>query len=162
MGLVQCPLLKWSVSQSSKSFMNKDTVVASVIGFSLGLVAAIALWVVPKIMPKPNTSSQIADKTVNQEQPSASEVNGASSFEITSPKDGEIVKSKDLNLTGKVTSATLVVVTTPTSSIVLTPSEKGEFSTSLTLTEGANPITVAAYTKDTNESQKLFIYYEIE
>lgn len=142
--------------------MNKDTVVASVIGFSLGLVAAIALWVVPKIMPKPNSSSQISDKTVNQEQPLASEVNGTSSFEITSPKDGEIVKSKDLNLTGKVTNATLVVVTTPTASLVLAPTEKGDFSTPLTLSEGANPITVAAYTGDSNESQKLFVYYEIE
>lgn len=141
--------------------MNKDTVVASVIGFSLGLIAAIALWVVPKIMPKPNTPSTISD-SVNQEQPSASEVNGTSTFEIASPKDGEIVQSKDLTLSGKASNAKLIVVTTPSSSVVLEPSDQGEFSTPLTLSEGANPITIAAYTGDTNESQKLFVYYEIE
>ncbi len=137
--------------------MNKDTVVASVIGFGLGLVAAIALWIVPKLVPKisPVTkeTNQVLSETTNV-LPDTGLV-----FEITSPKDGDISKSADVKITGKAPGNTLILITTPENNMTATSDASGQFTTNLTLHEGGNDIVLTNIAGGKEETKHLVVYY---
>jgi len=135
--------------------MNKDTVVASIIGFSLGLIAAITIWVLPRIFPK-NLAKPTPNTQTNQ---SPAPLNGFS-LDITSNKDGDIVKTKTVNLVGKTTNAKFVIITTPTLNQVVKPGPNGEFEISLDLSLGGNQIAVSALDNDNQDITKdLYLYY---
>lgn len=137
--------------------MSKDTLTASIIGFSLGLIAAIAIWVVPRILPK-NITKPTPD---NITQASASPTLSTSlSLDITSNKDGDIVKTKTLKLAGKTTNTIFVVVTTPTENQVVQPNGNGDFEVDLTLSLGGNQIAVSAVDYNNQDITKnLNVYY---
>lgn len=143
--------------------MNKDTIIASSIGFGLGLIAAIALWVVPRILPKtappPQPENQVAQNNV-QAEISVKETDELLS--LSSPQDGEITIKSEVNLEGSVKGAQIVIVTTPQSSQIANLTAEGKFSTVLTLTEGANPIAVAAYIKGKELIKTLTVFYYAE
>lgn len=133
--------------------------VASFIGFGLGLIAAIALWVVPKFLPE-SLPKKTETKEVAQNS-QAVEVT-ASSFSLNEPLDGTIVATKTTKVAGTAKDATLIVVSTASSSAVLTPEENGEFSTDVNLIEGGNEITVTKYFKETEETKQMLVYYFTE
>ncbi len=139
--------------------MNKDTVVASIIGFGLGLVAAIALWVVPRVLPKNlNTSPQ--PSAVSQTSTSASPLPEltAGSLVVRNVKDSEIVVSKEYQIEGSSPKAKYIVVITPTQSQVLTPDTNGNFSAALELNEGNNTIVVHTL-GESDDSLTVNVYY---
>lgn len=137
--------------------MNKDTIVASTIGFSLGLVAAIMLWVVPRIMPKnvPKPSPVASSQEI---QVTNDEISPTQGFTITSPQDGEVVPGEAVKISGVAPGAVTVTVTTPEQSQVATPNSQGEFSTTLALAEGANQIVVTSITKNAQDTKTLSVY----
>ena len=139
--------------------MNKDTVVASVIGFGLGLVAAIALWVVPRILPK--TAPAASDTQVLSEQTPV-QPSTTNSLEIISPKDGDILKTNTVTLKGKARVADLVIITTPKETAVASLDTNGNFSADISLDEGANQIVVGATSSKGQQTQQLDIYYFTE
>ncbi len=139
--------------------MNKDTVIASIIGFSLGLAAAIAVWILPRALPKtasPQSSNQ------NQAEQTSGEVagsNNATNIDLLGPKDGEIAKDNEINLTGKTAADNLVTVVSPTSSGVIKPEPDGSFSTKITLSEGANQIVITTLSDTQTQSKTITVYY---
>lgn len=137
--------------------MNKDTVVASVIGFGLGLIAAIALWVVPKIMPKtsPSSSPALAAKTAVE---SARDERSDAKFTITSPKEGDIVTSDKLKLTG-MSQASAVFLTTSTENIVAQVKSDGTYETTLTLTGGHNEILATQIHEGSESATRVNVFY---
>lgn len=135
--------------------MNKDTIVASVIGFGLGLIAAITLWVVPRILPKISSAKPIPS-VQESAPPSGSFVNNG--LEITAPMDGEVTKESEITVTGKAPNAATVLVNTATETIAVIPDTAGNFSSKIILTEGANEISVAAFVDGKENSQHLFVY----
>lgn len=140
--------------------MNRDTVIASVIGFGLGLVAAIALWVVPKMLPKADDSPKVTQQETKAEV--AGKTSDTSVFSISTPQDGSITDKKSVNVAGLANDAHLVVVSTASQSAVITPSANGEFKADIDLTEGVNEIIVTKYAKDQDEQQKVMVYYSTE
>jgi hypothetical protein len=136
--------------------MNKDTVVASLIGFGLGLVAAIVLWVVPRILPSapksPPKTSEVASVDVK------GDANPPENFTVTSHKDGDVLKTADMTLEGRAQDTELVVVSTADTTAVVKPTQN-LFKTPVTLKTGANHIVVTRLTKDVEESKTLFIYF---
>ena len=137
--------------------MNKDTIVASVIGFSLGLVAAIALWIVPRFLHKsPDTTSKVAD--TNQEIVLETQKN-TETLTVAQPVDGVIVNSEDLTVQGTASDALYVVVTTDSSNDVIEPEANGTFSADVTLHDGSNEIAVTRYTENGEETKSVFVYY---
>jgi hypothetical protein len=140
--------------------MNKDTVVASVIGFGLGLVAAIVLWVVPRILPK--TTSQTA-KTENQAVAQVSPKSAVlGAFTIANPQDGEISKNKTIKIEGAAPKASVVIVSTASGSAAIAPKNDGSFSTNLDLNEGVNEVIITSLNPDKEEVKNLNIYYFAE
>lgn len=139
--------------------MNKDTVVASVIGFGLGLVAAIALWVVPRILPK--TLPKLTEKAeIVQEEKSSPQTVG--SFSINSPSDGEIVSDKNIKITGTSANDSLVIVATSSTSSAIVPGNDGTFSAQVELAEGSNEVVVTSYLKDKTDTKKMNIFFYAE
>ena len=137
--------------------MNKDTVVASVIGFGLGLIAAIALWVVPKIMPStsPDTSPALAAKTAVE---SARDERSDAKFSITSPKDGDIVAADKIKLTGT-SQATAVFLTSPIENVAAEVKSDGTYEASLTLTEGHNEILSTQIHEGSESATRVNVFY---
>lgn len=143
--------------------MNKDTVVASVIGFGLGLIAAVALWIVPKILPSITTSKtsqdQVLSETVAQNSP---EPEIGESLQITSPVDGEISKESKIKIQGKAPLDTLVLVTSASENLNSAIGSSGNFSVDLNLKEGANEIAVINISHGKQESQRILVYFTKE
>lgn len=137
--------------------MNKDTVVASVIGFGLGLIAAIGLWVVPRILPK--TKPAETPTTEISSETKAEQVSGTTSLEVTSPSDGQILKSDSLTIQGKATTAEYIVVTTTQEFQVVKPTPDGEFAAKFALQEGANEIRITGYQGNATEAKTLTVFY---
>jgi hypothetical protein len=134
--------------------MNKDTVVASVIGFGLGLVAAIALWVVPRVFPAKHVSPA-STETVSA-SPTTSDT---TAFTLSTPVDGQITQDSSVKIEGTAKKDSTIVVSTTTGSTTITPDDGGKFSTKVDLSLGANDITVADFGDSTEESKELFVYY---
>ncbi len=143
--------------------MNKDTIIASSIGFGLGLIAAIALWVVPRILPKTNPSAsptnQVAQKSVEGETKGT---DIEEKLNLSSPQDGDILTANKVNVEGSIQGAQSIVVTTPQTNQVATLNPEGKLSTELNLTEGANPITVAAYINGEVFVKTVTVFYYAE
>ncbi|RJR15229.1 hypothetical protein C4579_02885 [Candidatus Microgenomates bacterium] len=138
--------------------MNKDTIVASVIGFGLGLIAAIALWIVPRVLHKQPTTVTAAPET-NQEIALNNAPATQNTLTVTSPSDGEIVNEKALTISGNAQDALFVVVTTDSVNDVMELDNGGTFSTEVTLHEGSNEIAVTRYTASGEETKRMFVYY---
>lgn len=135
--------------------MNKDTVIASFIGFGLGLIAAITLWVVPRILPKnPQTQPTIQQETTSNEQENKSKI-----FEISAPMDGSISESDTIKVSGSALGAQLIVIATATKNVVITPDASGNFSEDIGISEGGNNITITQYNETDYETKHLYIYY---
>lgn len=136
--------------------MNKDTVVASLIGFGLGLIAAISLWVLPRVIPK---KSSPVTTTVQENQENAAQPAHVGGLQITIPKDGDITKTNTVKLSGTAPDKALLVVTTAQESQVIPPPKDGNFETTLSLKEGVNEIYVAALSNDQEIHQSLSVFY---
>ena len=137
--------------------MNRDTVIASAVGFGIGLIAAIGLWVVPRLMPK--SASPTASPTLAAASPTAN-VNGSVSFDIASPKDGELSKEKAITVSGH-TDGDLVTIITPTDQEIVTP-QNGNFSAKINLADGANEIVVTSLKKDKSQQGKsVTVFYYV-
>lgn len=136
--------------------MNKDVIVASCIGFGLGLIAAILLWIVPRVLPK-----------LSPQKPHASVVASPQtegSLEITSPKDGEIIKNDTVRVEGKSAIGTkLVILSTASGEYPTSPKEDGTFSAEIKLTEGATEIMVTTFDENKHtETKTITVFYTTE
>lgn len=142
--------------------MNKDTVTASVIGFGLGLIAAIALWIVPRLLPK--TSPLVTPvETVSEESTASSTLdNNNDSISITDLQDGMIVKSNSLSIRGQSNNLTLLIVSNSTESFVVPLKSNGDFETAFTLAEGNNDLifTVIDSNKKISHKNYQIFYFE--
>jgi len=136
--------------------MNKDTVVASIIGFGLGLVAAIALWVVPRILPK---LPQIKSPAKKETAVTTTQNNTPEGFTIATPQDGEISQADSITVKGKAANTKLVVISTTDKSQVITPSENGEYSAPVKLVEGNNEIVVSLISDETTKTEQINVFY---
>lgn len=144
--LLSCPL----------GYMNKDIMVASIIGFGLGLIGAVALWFVPKMLPKITKPQSSPVPQVNEQVLGE---NAQMNIEIQNLKDGDVVKDSNLKLNGKSTKCDFLTINTPSDQQIFTSNQEGTFSATLKLNEGGNQIVVSGYNPDSQVSKKLLIYY---
>lgn len=140
--------------------MNKDTLVASALGFGLGLIAAIALWVVPRFLSNAAPEPSEAPVAIIEEEAQPSPV--SEGFGITSVENGQIIDSDSVDIAGDAPDSSLVSITSVSESIVTTPDDDGKFTSSLTLDEGANHFVVTSFNESGQEELSLFLFYHPE
>lgn len=121
--------------------MKKEKFILSSVAVFFGLLVAgifFYLFQATKTIPEPT-----ATKTISLASPSPT---GSPTVFLTldQPKDEEVVDSKVLIVSGKTASNAVVVVITDSFENVITPSEKGDFSTTVNLDNGQNILEVTA------------------
>ena len=120
--------------------MNKDAVAAAGVGFMLGLIVAVLLWIGPRFITSQN-QQQISLNSQNQ-------TTQAAKITLSSPTAEEVVKNKVIKVEGTAPANDLIVVTSPVQEAITQTAQNGSFGTSITLEEGENELTITAYTQE--------------
>ncbi|MDP2585737.1 MAG: hypothetical protein Q8P29_02550 [Candidatus Levybacteria bacterium] len=121
--------------------MKKEKLILSFIATLFGLlVAGIAFYLFQATKTVPNTTTT---KTISITSPTPTRYPSIS-LTLDRPKDEEVVNSKILIVSGKTQSNAVIVVITDSSEDVITPSSKGDFSTTVNLDDGQNILEVIA------------------
>lgn len=147
--------------------MNKDAILASIIGFAIGLIITGAVILGPKLVEKfrvAQSQGQVAasqDDNKNQPTPQES-IPDATSLTIDNPKPESIVYEDTITISGKRSKNAIVIVTGPSDEAVIGTSDSSTYEGKITLKEGKNDITVASVADAAATTQMLTIYYSKE
>lgn len=141
--------------------MKKEILVAILIGFFIGVVAALTVTNLPKLLksikfqtvtksPSP-TISQIIETVVNPD------------INIESPRDESVSDTKSVNISGSIHKNNTILIESADDQVAEVASDSGRFSTKMNLREGANTIYFTVYDESGNSITKtLNVYYTTE
>lgn len=127
--------------------LGKETIIAAVVGFAVGLAAAWAVWQIPQLLPKkeaPTTFEETAPETTS-----------AFTLTLNQPEDEAILDTAEASVSGKTEKGATVVVNGPLTDEVVEAGDDGSFSTTVKLEEGANEIVVTAYPAGEGEERSV-------
>lgn len=144
--------------------MNKDALLATIIGFVVGLIITGLLLVGPKVLsflPKFSMPSFTLGQT-NGTTPAPTPEKKDFSFKIDSPLPDAIEDTAEILVSGTAEPGSIVVIQTDTDDEAQSVSDDGKFAGKITLAEGRNVLTVTSYGKSKQESQTLNVYYTQE
>ncbi len=143
--------------------MNRDALLASLIGFGIGLLITGALLVGPNLIKGfPHiTLPKIAflQKNSASPTPTPSPTPAPVSFTITSPVADAIVTSSDLLVSGTAPTAAIVIVAGPLDEDVMVVKDDGKYAGKISLTEGKNDVTVTSFINGKGTMQTVTIFY---
>ncbi len=145
--------------------MNKDALLATVIGFGIGLVITGILLVGPlisKSLPRLNLPKFALNQSKQSSAPTASPTPSPLGITVSAPLPESIENEKDLLVSGTTTPGALVVIQGVNDDSVVQVKEDGKFAGKLTLSEGKNDVSITSYLKDKQSAQALTVYYTPE
>lgn len=135
--------------------MTKEKIVLSFVAVLIGLlVASLAFYLYQKTkVISPENQKTVSVKPVPIPKPLVF-------LTVDEPQDEKIYDSKIVKVTGKTEEGALIVILTRNNEEVLSPTVNGDFSTTITLENGANLIQITAVGKngDTNTIEKTISY----
>lgn len=149
--------------------MNKDAVLATIIGFGVGLIIAGLVFLAPalvKDMPSislPDLSflSTIIQGNKNpQPTPKVTPISHA--FTVASPLDESVELREEVLISGTTAPESMVVLEDETNELVVLANTKGAYAGKLTLSEGKNVLTVTSYANKKTETKTVTVYYTPE
>jgi hypothetical protein len=145
--------------------MNKDVILATLIGFGIGLLITGLLLVGPnitKMLPKINLPAITFFQS--KQKPTATPTPTPSQFTITieSPLAGTIENSTDLLVSGVTAPGSTVVIAGSVDDTVAVAQSDGKYAGKITLIEGKNDIIVTSYRETKQASQTVTVYYTPE
>lgn len=144
--------------------MNRDALLASLIGFGIGLLITGILLVGPSLikgfpqvhLPKLALQSPQKSKTTPTPTPQPA------TFAITTPAPESVVTSTDLVVSGTALMGSTIVVAGPNDEDVVIIKEDGKFAGKITLIEGKNDITVTQYIQGKGTVLTTTVFYTKE
>lgn len=152
--------------------MNKDAILASVIGFSVGLLITASIVFGPKLFAQFQTSTrehqgqvaslQTEEDNRQQSTDISSEESLASSLTIDQPTQESIVKESGITVSGNASPNSLVIVGTTEEESVVQVSSSGRYEAKIALKEGKNDISVANVVNDQIFVERVVVYYSQE
>lgn len=143
--------------------MNKDALLATIIGFVVGLCITGLILVGPKLiswLPKitlPTITLPTRDAT-----PLATPPDQEFSVTIDSPLESSIESSLDLLVSGTTQAGSTVFIQTDADDAIIIAGDDGKYAEKITLAEGKNDITVTAYLDQKQMSVKRTVFYTPE
>ncbi len=145
--------------------MNKDALLATAIGFVIGLAITGLLLVGPTVFGKiPKISFQLP--TLPKSQPTSptpsSSKDETLSVSIDSPIADSIESSKELLVSGKSKPGSIIVIQGTVGETSVTTNDDGVYAGKITLVEGKNDIEVTSSLKDASMSQQITVFYTPE
>lgn len=147
--------------------MNKDAILASVIGFGIGICITGILLVGPnvlKAMPKLPTfafpqKSQTATAPSTTENKVSAPTPETTTFSIDSPVTDTIQNKDDVLVSGNTPPGSTVFVQSDIDEQVATVTADGKYAATIALQEGDNALTVTSYGSGKPVSQSVTVYY---
>lgn len=150
--------------------MNKDALLATIIGFGVGLVIAALVFLGPTMMKNaprfslPNLSfmmSWLKLKSSGSAQPTPTPQQNMA-LTIQSPLPDSIETKNETLISGSVTPHSIVVIEGESAETVAVANDQGSFAGKIALNEGKNDIVITSYTKDAVQTQTVTVYYTPE
>lgn len=143
--------------------MNKDALLATLIGFGIGLLITGLLLIGPNIVKMfPAIKLPTISFSQNNTSPAPTPTPKAALFSIESPLPDAIENSPDLLVSGTAPAGSTVVIAGPSDESVVAVASDGKFAGKITLVEGRNDITVTSLTPDKQTSQSVTVFYTEE
>lgn len=144
-------------------YMNKDALLASGIGFGIGLVITGAILLGPTLITQLTTrrnvqsgdvqsASQTAGNTVNNQ-------NGSTGVTIDSPAAESILTENTVEISGKASEGTTIVIAGDVDETVVTVDSSGMYKGTIGLKEGKNEISVSGIQDGKPTVQKQILFY---
>jgi hypothetical protein len=145
--------------------MNKDAILATIIGFIIGLIITGCILIGPKIvhlLPKIHISLPSITLFQSKPTPKVTNVQKEFSVAIDSPLADSIESEKDVLVSGNTVSGSTIVIEGNTTEAIVTVNDDGKYAGKITLIEGKNDITVTSYLKDKKATQTVTVFYTPE
>lgn len=146
--------------------MNKDAILATMIGLALGLSITSVFIFGPnliKSLPKITFPTITLPKTAPKPTPQPAILSKAFGVTITAPLPEAVELKKDIVVSGITETGATVVIQGPNDDDVVTAGTDGAYAGKITAEEGKNDITVTAYGPEGKQAQStVTIYYTEE
>lgn len=145
--------------------MNKDAILATLIGFGIGLLITGLLLVGPNItkaLPKINLPTMTWFQS-KQPQPNApTPTPQPTGFTIESPLADAIENTSEILVSGVTIPGSTVVIAGDVDDTVAVAQADGKYAGKITLTEGKNDIVVTGYDQTKQVNKIITVYYTPE
>ncbi len=145
--------------------MNKDAILATLIGFGIGLLITGILLIGPNITKSlPNINLPTISFLQPKQKPTPTPTPTPSQFGLTieSPLADAIENTSDLLVSGVTTPGSTVVIAGSVDDTVELAQADGKYAGKITLAEGKNDIIVTAYQSQKQMTQTMTVYYTPE
>ena len=143
--------------------MNKDALLATLIGFGIGLVITGLLLVGPNLLKMfPAIKFPSFSFSQNQKASKPTPTPKTNAFTIESPLPETIENSTDLLVNGTAPAGSTVVIAGPVDESTVVVGADNKFAGKITLMEGKNDIAVTAITQTKPTTQTVVVYYTQE
>jgi hypothetical protein len=145
--------------------MNKDAVLATLIGFGIGLLITGLLLLGPNITKSlPKINFPAISFLQPKQKPAVTPTPTPSQFAVSieSPLADAIENTSDLLVSGVTSPGATVVIAGSVDDTVATTQADGKYAGKVTLTEGKNDITVTSYSQTKQANQTITVYYTPE
>ena len=146
--------------------MNRDALLATLIGFGVGLLIMGGILFGPNLIKNipaitiPKLTITLPKRSV-QPTPTIPASSDAP-FRITGPLPDSLQSESDLLVSGSAIGASFVVIQGPGSEAVGIPDAAGLYAETVALVEGRNDITVTMYDDNSAQVATVTVYYSSE
>jgi hypothetical protein len=147
------------------SLMNKDAILATVIGFVIGLFITGMLLVGPKIvqsLPKINIKLPAISQFFPKPTPTSAPAPAEFSVTIDSPIPESIESEDEVLVSGSTDSGSTIVIEGNVNDVLVEVKDDGKYAGKITLVEGENTITVTSYNKEKRVTEAVTVFYTPE
>lgn len=149
--------------------MNKDALLATIIGFGVGLVITGLVFIGPsliKTLPSIQfpalTLPKIAQNTKAPKKSQPSTKAASNDLTIDSPLAENIQPKNEILVSGHTAFGATVVIVGETGENVVVANDQGAYAGTIALGEGKNDIEVTSYAKTQTQKQSVTVYYTPE
>ncbi len=135
--------------------IGRETIIAIILGFSLGFAVAAGIFILPNVY-KPKVKSDIPT-VMNDAKTIFS--NSAQILTLTKPEDQSSVAGKGVSVSGKFKPNATIVISSPAADAVVLTNNDATFEATADINQGPNQLLVTGYTGDgSNESITRTVY----
>lgn len=132
--------------------MKAEKVILSFIALLIGLAAAgIAFYFYQSSSNIKQPEAEVASSSI---EPTETPTNQDSSLLITKPQDGTVIDASQITVSGSTTPDATVILRTETTEEVGISNSQGEFTMTIQLSDGVNPVNILSISKDGTQSEK--------
>ena len=145
--------------------MNKDALLATLIGFIVGMILTACIVVSPKIIRSLSRISITLPKiniSAPKHSPTPTITPIITTLTIDSPIMESIATEEEILVSGSAPPHALIVSQSNGSDAVTQSDAQGKYAIKLTLLEGKNDVTVTSYAGNSTLSQNVIVYYSQE